>query len=111
DIAYEVRRLASSCEKIFLPCRQNCPKVCLHSERVDPSHHGGKTMPLSLVVFENLPTHEAYPILATQDPAIIALVRRLIDTRLRGAPARPTSSPAGKRGLRLAPWENRHEHP
>jgi hypothetical protein len=41
-------------------------------------------MGLSLVIFENPTAEEAYPLLATHDPAIIATVRQLILQRLGG---------------------------
>jgi hypothetical protein len=41
-------------------------------------------MGLSLVIFENPTADEAYPLLATHDPAIIATVRHLILQRLGG---------------------------
>jgi hypothetical protein len=43
-------------------------------------------MPLSLVIFENPSEEEAYPLLATRDPAIIAIVRRLLMDRLAEKP-------------------------
>jgi hypothetical protein len=39
-------------------------------------------MPLSLIIYENLSPEETYPLLATQDPDIIAVVRRLLMARL-----------------------------
>ena len=46
-------------------------------------------MPLSLVIFENPSSEEAYPLLATRDPAIISIVRRLLMDRLAEEPTRP----------------------
>ena len=43
-------------------------------------------MALSLVIFENPSEEEAYPLLATRDPAIIAIVRRLLMDRLTEKP-------------------------
>ena len=39
-------------------------------------------MPLSLVIFNNPTPYEAHPLLATHDPIIIAVVRRLLLERL-----------------------------
>lgn len=63
-------------------------------------------MPLSLVIYETHNAHEARPLLATQDPDIVALVRDLILERL-DENTRHTSSSCGQRhALRLMTREN-----
>jgi hypothetical protein len=43
-------------------------------------------MSLSLVIYDNPSPEEAYPLIATRDPEIITLVRRLLMARLGGEP-------------------------
>jgi hypothetical protein len=59
-------------------------------------------MAFSLVIFENSSEDEPYPVVATRDPSIIAIVRRLLMDRLADERPKPL--------LHLQRPQNPHNH-